>query len=157
MSCIYQCFEHKCIQWVSEWVSRWVGGGGGREGAGRPASQSTMWLLGCLFSWQACTNGGCRLSTPSTATTDESAPEDVPDPRIVSPSPSQLLVSWGPPRLPNGQCILSPLCPNSLCPGDHHTCPMVSVYLVHSVPTHCVMGTTTLAQYHNIIATLYID
>ena len=60
---------------------------------------------------------------------------------------SKLLVSWEPSHIPNGQCLFSPLCPNSFCPGDHHTCPMVSVYLSHSGPTPCILGTTTLAQW----------
>ena len=64
-------------------------------------------MTGVLFSCQACTDGGCHLSEPSAAATDESAPEDIPDPLVVSPSPSQLLVTWQPPGWPNGQFLFS--------------------------------------------------
>ncbi|XP_062584554.1 usherin-like isoform X1 [Saccostrea cucullata] len=53
----------------------------------------------------ACTLGGCTLSKPSTVTTEESAPERVPDPEISSPSPHSLLITWDLPGLPNGHII----------------------------------------------------
>ena len=43
------------------------------------------------------------MSEPGTARTVESAPEDITDPRVVSPSPSQLTVSWEIPEFPNGE------------------------------------------------------
>ena len=50
----------------------------------------------------ACTGGGCRLSSSTPFKTEESAPEDVPPPNVVSSSPHSFTVSWGEPRLPNG-------------------------------------------------------
>ncbi|XP_060070524.1 usherin-like [Ylistrum balloti] len=53
----------------------------------------------------ACTMGGCTLSKASEVLTEESAPEGVPDPVITSPSPQEILVTWGVPSLPNGHII----------------------------------------------------
>ncbi|RXN19458.1 usherin [Labeo rohita] len=55
-----------------------------------------------LFQIAACTGGGCTLSDPSVAHTEESSPEEVPAPNILSLSPHSLNVSWTPPRKPNG-------------------------------------------------------
>uniref|UniRef100_A0A8C1J3X3 Usherin n=1 Tax=Cyprinus carpio TaxID=7962 RepID=A0A8C1J3X3_CYPCA len=55
-----------------------------------------------LFQIAACTGGGCTLSDPSVAHTEESSPEEVPAPNILSLSPYSLNVSWTPPRKPNG-------------------------------------------------------
>ncbi|XP_016124971.1 usherin [Sinocyclocheilus grahami] len=55
-----------------------------------------------LFQIAACTGGGCTLSNPSVAHTEESSPEEVPAPNILSLSPYSLNVSWTPPRKPNG-------------------------------------------------------
>nr|XP_009291422.1 usherin [Danio rerio] len=55
-----------------------------------------------LFQIAACTGGGCTLSDPSTARTEESSPEEVPAPNILSLSPHSLHLSWTPPRKPNG-------------------------------------------------------
>ncbi|GFO50464.1 usherin, partial [Plakobranchus ocellatus] len=51
----------------------------------------------------ACTGGGCTLSTPAVATTEESAPQGVQEPIINSPSFSSLEIKWEPPLFPNGQ------------------------------------------------------
>lgn len=51
----------------------------------------------------ACTGGGCRRSAPSIGRTQESAPEGVPPPRVVSPDPNTLLVKWRQPKFPNGK------------------------------------------------------
>nr|XP_032803561.1 usherin [Petromyzon marinus] len=50
----------------------------------------------------ACTLGGCRVSEPSAARTEEAAPEGVALPVVRSPASGSLLVSWGPPVRPNG-------------------------------------------------------
>ncbi|CAJ1048931.1 LOW QUALITY PROTEIN: usherin [Xyrichtys novacula] len=50
----------------------------------------------------ACTGGGCTLSPPSQAQTEESTPEDVPAPLVTHLSPHALNVSWTPPDTPNG-------------------------------------------------------
>ncbi|XP_041646715.1 usherin [Cheilinus undulatus] len=50
----------------------------------------------------ACTGGGCTLSPPSHAKTEESTPEDVPAPLVLHLSPHSLNVSWTPPDTPNG-------------------------------------------------------
>ncbi|KAJ8400312.1 hypothetical protein AAFF_G00396950 [Aldrovandia affinis] len=50
----------------------------------------------------ACTGGGCTLSSPSMAHTEESTPESVPAPSVVSLSPDSFNVSWTPPLKPNG-------------------------------------------------------
>ncbi|TRY59648.1 hypothetical protein DNTS_027391, partial [Danionella cerebrum] len=55
-----------------------------------------------LFQIAACTGGGCTFSDPSLAHTEESSPEDVPAPNVLSPSPHSFSVSWTPPRKPNG-------------------------------------------------------
>ncbi|XP_037397596.1 usherin [Pygocentrus nattereri] len=55
-----------------------------------------------LFQIAACTAGGCTLSAPSLAHTEESSPEEVPAPDILHVSPHALNVSWDPPRKPNG-------------------------------------------------------
>jgi usherin len=54
---------------------------------------------------QACTGGGCTTSTVSNATTEEDSPEGVPVPTVVSPSPYELIVTWGIPKYPNGKKI----------------------------------------------------
>ncbi|XP_055085949.1 usherin [Periophthalmus magnuspinnatus] len=50
----------------------------------------------------ACTGGGCTLSPPSRAKTEESTPEDIPAPVVTPISPHAFNVSWTPPRTPNG-------------------------------------------------------
>uniref|UniRef100_A0A3B4TAI5 Usherin n=1 Tax=Seriola dumerili TaxID=41447 RepID=A0A3B4TAI5_SERDU len=50
----------------------------------------------------ACTGGGCTLSPPSHAQTEESTPENVPAPLVTPLSPYALNVSWTPPDTPNG-------------------------------------------------------
>ncbi|XP_070688414.1 usherin [Pempheris klunzingeri] len=50
----------------------------------------------------ACTGGGCTLSPPSQAQTEESTPEGVPAPLVTPLSPHALNVSWRPPDTPNG-------------------------------------------------------
>ncbi|XP_056269140.1 usherin isoform X3 [Pseudoliparis swirei] len=50
----------------------------------------------------ACTGGGCTVSPPSRAQTEESTPENVPAPRVTPLSPNALNVSWTPPGTPNG-------------------------------------------------------
>ncbi|XP_056624652.1 usherin [Triplophysa dalaica] len=55
-----------------------------------------------LFQIAACTGGGCTLSDPSVARTEESSPEEVPVPSILPLSPHSFNVSWTPPRKPNG-------------------------------------------------------
>ncbi|KAJ0056625.1 hypothetical protein NL108_010576 [Boleophthalmus pectinirostris] len=54
----------------------------------------------CPF--QACTGGGCTLSPPSHAKTEESTPEDIPAPVVTPISPHAFNVSWTPPSTPNG-------------------------------------------------------
>ncbi|KAK7153113.1 hypothetical protein R3I93_011118 [Phoxinus phoxinus] len=54
------------------------------------------------FQIAACTGGGCTLSDPGVAHTEESSPEEVPAPNILSLSPHSLNVSWTPPLKPNG-------------------------------------------------------
>jgi len=55
------------------------------------------------FLFQACTGGGCTLSAAANATTLESAPDMVQDPVVTAISSSQLMVTWAPPLLPNGE------------------------------------------------------
>lgn len=62
--------------------------------------------LFALPSKQACTEGGCRLGPPASATTEESAPGGVSPPIVTSPSPSQFNVKWDPPARPNGINII---------------------------------------------------
>uniref|UniRef100_UPI0037E7E888 usherin n=1 Tax=Semicossyphus pulcher TaxID=241346 RepID=UPI0037E7E888 len=50
----------------------------------------------------ACTGGGCTVSPPSQAQTEESTPESVPAPLVTHLSPHALNVSWTPPDTPNG-------------------------------------------------------
>ncbi|KAM4602923.1 usherin [Polymixia lowei] len=50
----------------------------------------------------ACTGGGCTMSPPSQARTEESTPENVPAPLVTPVSPHALNVSWAPPDTPNG-------------------------------------------------------
>ncbi|KAM3624776.1 uncharacterized protein V6R79_001428 [Siganus canaliculatus] len=50
----------------------------------------------------ACTGGGCTLSPPSYAQTEESTPESIPAPLVTPLSPHALNVSWTPPGTPNG-------------------------------------------------------
>uniref|UniRef100_A0A672FK37 Usher syndrome 2A (autosomal recessive, mild) n=1 Tax=Salarias fasciatus TaxID=181472 RepID=A0A672FK37_SALFA len=50
----------------------------------------------------ACTGGGCTLSPPSQAQTEESTPENVPAPLVTPLSPHALNVSWTAPDTPNG-------------------------------------------------------
>ncbi|KAM9860567.1 LOW QUALITY PROTEIN: usherin [Aulostomus maculatus] len=50
----------------------------------------------------ACTGGGCTLSAPVEAQTEESTPENVPAPTVTPLSPHALNVSWTPPDTPNG-------------------------------------------------------
>ncbi|XP_066526697.1 usherin [Hoplias malabaricus] len=55
-----------------------------------------------LFQIAACTGGGCTLSAPSVAHTEESSPEDVQAPDILHISADTLNLSWTPPIRPNG-------------------------------------------------------
>jgi len=55
-----------------------------------------------FFLLQACTSGGCTVSNATSAMTSQGIPQGVPDPVITSPSPSQLVISWGIPSSPNG-------------------------------------------------------
>ncbi|KAM9466939.1 usherin [Clarias gariepinus] len=59
---------------------------------------------GCTYLFQiaACTAGGCTLSAPSRAKTEESSPEGVPAPSVTYISPHALNLTWGPPLKPNG-------------------------------------------------------
>lgn len=57
----------------------------------------------CVCLCQACTGGGCTLSPPSQAQTEESTPESVPAPLVNPLSPRALNVSWTPPHTPNGE------------------------------------------------------
>ncbi|TNN67187.1 Usherin [Liparis tanakae] len=50
----------------------------------------------------ACTGGGCTVSPPGRAQTEESTPENVPAPRVTPLSPNALNVSWTAPGTPNG-------------------------------------------------------
>ncbi|XP_068597953.1 usherin [Brachionichthys hirsutus] len=50
----------------------------------------------------ACTGGGCTLSPPSRAQTEESTPERVPAPLVTPLSPHALSISWTSPGTPNG-------------------------------------------------------
>lgn len=59
----------------------------------------------CVCEWQACTGGGCTLSPPSQAQTEESTPENVPAPLVTPLSPNALNVSWTPPDTPNGERV----------------------------------------------------
>ncbi|XP_021347323.1 usherin-like [Mizuhopecten yessoensis] len=58
-----------------------------------------------FITLSACTMGGCTLSTVSEVLTEESAPEGVPDPVITSPSPTEIIVTWDVPSLPNGHIV----------------------------------------------------
>ncbi|KAM8945416.1 usherin [Pelodytes ibericus] len=51
---------------------------------------------------RACTAGGCTASQSSTATTEESLPEDVQTPEIQSHSSDSFNISWSKPLHPNG-------------------------------------------------------
>uniref|UniRef100_A0AAV2LNE7 Usherin n=1 Tax=Knipowitschia caucasica TaxID=637954 RepID=A0AAV2LNE7_KNICA len=51
----------------------------------------------------ACTGGGCTLSPPSHAKTEESTPEDIPAPVVIPISPHAFNVSWTPPKTPNAE------------------------------------------------------
>ena len=52
---------------------------------------------------QACTGGGCTLSPPSRARTEESTPENVAAPLVTPLSPHALNVTWTAPDTPNGE------------------------------------------------------
>uniref|UniRef100_W5NGL3 Usherin n=1 Tax=Lepisosteus oculatus TaxID=7918 RepID=W5NGL3_LEPOC len=54
------------------------------------------------FQLAACTGGGCRLSSPSMARTEESTPENVPAPSVQSFSSDSFNISWTEPKQPNG-------------------------------------------------------
>lgn len=54
------------------------------------------------FKVGACTFGGCSVSKSSSAQTEESAPDGIIKPNVTSPSPSELNVTWSPPKLTNG-------------------------------------------------------
>uniref|UniRef100_A0AAY4ADY9 Usher syndrome type IIa protein homolog n=1 Tax=Denticeps clupeoides TaxID=299321 RepID=A0AAY4ADY9_9TELE len=55
-----------------------------------------------LFQIAACSGGGCTLSLPTQARTEESTPEDVPAPTVVPLSPDSFSITWTPPLKPNG-------------------------------------------------------
>ncbi|XP_030233283.1 usherin [Gadus morhua] len=61
----------------------------------RPGSTYTV-------SVAACTGGGCTLSPPSRARTEESTPENVAAPLVTPLSPHALNVTWTAPDTPNG-------------------------------------------------------
>ncbi|XP_078452070.1 usherin [Lampetra planeri] len=73
---------------------------------GNATLEHRLWRLipGTLYQIRvaACTRGGCRVSEPSAARTEEAAPEGVALPVVRSPASGSLLVSWGPPVRPNG-------------------------------------------------------
>ncbi|CAG11041.1 unnamed protein product, partial [Tetraodon nigroviridis] len=56
----------------------------------------------CVRPSQGCTGGGCTLSPPSLAHTEESSPENVPAPLVTPLSPHAFNVSWTTPQTPNG-------------------------------------------------------
>ncbi len=58
-----------------------------------------------LWRFQACTGGGCTVSAAAMARTVESAPSGIQNPRIASPSFSELIVSWDVPTFPNGKFL----------------------------------------------------
>uniref|UniRef100_A0A2C9JJ39 Usherin n=1 Tax=Biomphalaria glabrata TaxID=6526 RepID=A0A2C9JJ39_BIOGL len=62
----------------------------------------------------ACTGGGCTVGQPASATTKESAPDGVPLPVVVALSTSELLVTWDPPKYPNGAIIRYVLVQNGI-------------------------------------------
>lgn len=72
------------------------------------SEQGLTWTCHLLvpFDLQACTGGGCTLSAPSMAQTDESSPEDVPAPSVTYVSPHAINLTWGPPLKPNGESAL---------------------------------------------------
>ncbi|XP_060897032.1 usherin [Labrus mixtus] len=57
------------------------------------------------ITYAACTGGGCTLSPPSRAQTEESTPESVPAPLVAHLSPNTINISWTPPDTPNGIII----------------------------------------------------
>ncbi|EGV92554.1 Usherin [Cricetulus griseus] len=59
---------------------------------------------GCLYLIKlgACTGGGCAMSEPSQALTEETVPEGVPAPQAHSYSPDSFNISWTEPEYPNG-------------------------------------------------------
>lgn len=64
-----------------------------------------VYVCACVCAWQACTGGGCTLSPPSQAQTEESTPENVPAPLVTPLSPNALNVTWTPPDTPNGERV----------------------------------------------------
>lgn len=55
------------------------------------------------FQVEACTSKGCSLSPESqTVWTLPDAPEDIPSPELFSDTPTSVIVSWQPPKHPNG-------------------------------------------------------
>ncbi|XP_076156222.1 usherin [Alosa pseudoharengus] len=55
-----------------------------------------------LLQIAACSGGGCTLSAPVVASTEESSPEGVAAPSVEPLSHDTFNVSWTPPRHPNG-------------------------------------------------------
>ncbi|XP_059533348.1 usherin [Myotis daubentonii] len=55
-----------------------------------------------LLKLGACTGGGCTVSEPSEARTEDCSPEGVPAPRAHSYSPHSFNISWTEPEHPNG-------------------------------------------------------
>ncbi|XP_025748029.1 usherin [Callorhinus ursinus] len=55
------------------------------------------------FQVEACTSKGCSLSPESqTIWTLPDAPEDIPSPELFSDTPTSVIISWQPPKHPNG-------------------------------------------------------
>lgn len=55
------------------------------------------------FQVEACTMKGCSLSPESqTVWTLPDAPEDIPSPELFSDTPTSVIISWHPPKHPNG-------------------------------------------------------
>ncbi|KAK6307053.1 hypothetical protein J4Q44_G00222010 [Coregonus suidteri] len=54
------------------------------------------------FTVSACTGGGCSVSPPSEAHTEETTPENIPAPYVTPLSPHALNITWTPPDTPNG-------------------------------------------------------
>ncbi|ELK32172.1 Usherin [Myotis davidii] len=55
-----------------------------------------------LLKLGACTRGGCAVSEPSEARTEDCSPEGMPAPRAHSYSPHSFNISWTEPEHPNG-------------------------------------------------------
>ncbi|XP_071494817.1 LOW QUALITY PROTEIN: usherin-like [Diadema antillarum] len=63
---------------------------------------------------EACTGGGCTISTQSSVRTEESIPDGVPAPTITATSPYELVVTWTQPSQPNGIILSYALVQNGI-------------------------------------------